>query len=230
MARKVFVSYKYHDNLVAPLPELEDVEGARGTCRDYVDMTIGILEGVEIYKGEEDGNDLSAFKDTTIKTHLKEKIRDSSVTVIFISKGMKEPGTESEQWIPWEVKYSLLQTTYEGRTSKPNGMLAVIIPDENDSYDHYYQHTGCTHCNTVIHKTTDLFKIIGGNMFNKKQPTVSSCGSLTHNSSMHLGNDYSYIHPVKWVDFAANPSAYIDIAVERREGIDAYNIRKVVVA
>jgi len=230
MARKIFVSYKYYDTLVAPIPELEDADDVSGTCRDYVDMTMGLLEGIEIYKGETDDQDLSQFKDTTIKTRLKEKIRDSTVTIVMISKGMKETREESTQWIPWEIKYSLYESVFDGRKKIPNGLIAVIIPDENHSYDHFYQKNDCEHCNTVTHKTNEQFKIIKHNMFNKKKPTTTSCPSIYHESTSHQGNDYSYMLPVKWHDFVVNPSMYVDLAIDRRQRIDEYNIRKVVKA
>lgn len=219
MARKVFVSYKHADSLVYPI-------GLRGTCRDYVDAIMAKLEDVEIYKGEDGDNDLSAFKDTTIRTHLKEKIRDSSVTAVLITKGMKESRRELDQWIPWEVKYSLRRKAYGERRSNSNGMLAVIIPDEAGRYDHYYQPTNCVHCNTVTHKTSQLFEIISKNMFNKKAPSIAICPSSNHSTSIHLGNDYSYIHPVKWDDFIRNPSYYIDVAIQLRDNIHNYNIQK----
>lgn len=223
MPRKVFVSYKYADQFVEALPSPFNV---RGTCRDYVDVTALLLEGIEIYKGEESDNDLSRFKDTTIRTQLKERIRDSSVTIVMISKGMKEAKRELDQWIPWEIKYSLRRKAYGERRSNSNGMLAVILPDENGSYGHYYQQSGCPNCRVVTHRTNDLFKILQKNMFNKKVPTKAQCRLPQHGSTYHTDNDHSYIHQVKWHDFIKNPSSYIDKAIALRDNIHLYDIKK----
>lgn len=65
MGRKIFVSYKHSDNQVWP-------NDYGDTARSYVDYLIKNLLEDEIYKSE--GNeDLSEFKDGSIKTHLKKK-------------------------------------------------------------------------------------------------------------------------------------------------------------
>jgi len=106
MGKKIFVSYKFADAQVENLSIYEN-----STVRDYVTRFEEKLDSSDnIYKGESDGEDLSNLSDETIWEKLKDRIYDSSVTVVFISPGMKENWKqERDQWIPWEISYSCLK-------------------------------------------------------------------------------------------------------------------------
>ncbi len=241
MGHKVFVSYKYGDTKVQPISELTNsmadlasvfaslnMMNKPTTARDYVNKIIGIMgDSANIYKGEEDGNDLSSFCDDTIATKLKERIKDSSVTVILISKGMKTADSENDQWIPWEISYSLKEISSGGRTSRPNGLLAVVLPDENGSYDYYLEE--CPHCNTRTHKRSELFQILGNNMFNLKAKNQYDSGCFNRHGKVHSGNNHSYVHQVKWIDFIGNHEYYINYAAGLRDSIGDYDIQKVII-
>ncbi len=135
MGRKVFVSYKYTDYDVKYLPTATQ---PTWPC-DYVDyIQRFILNNDDIYKGEKNDEDLSLWSDGHIWDHLKDKIYDSTVTIVLISPNMKEPGKwQRTQWIPWEISYSIRETTRHDRTSHRNAILAVILPDKNGSYSYY---------------------------------------------------------------------------------------------
>src|SRR3989338_3230307 len=143
MARKVFVSYKYGDSGVQHIPRIGETDPT--TARHYVDWLHNHLDANDhIIKGEDDGEDMSGFKDETIASKLRDKIYDSTVTVVLISKNMREVYTpEVDQWIPWEVVYSLREKTREDRTSGANGLLAVAIPDKIGSYAYIVNHYPC---------------------------------------------------------------------------------------
>lgn len=135
MGRKVFVSYKYIDYDVQAMA---NVTPPTWPC-DYVDyIRDKVLSGDDIYKGEDSDEDISLWGDTAIWNHLKDKIYDSSITILLISPNMKEPGKwQCSQWIPWEISYSLRETSRNDRTSHNNAILAVILPNKNGSYDYY---------------------------------------------------------------------------------------------
>ena len=135
MGRKIFVSYKYKDNDVE---KLSGVQQPTWPC-DYVNYIVdNILQKDDIYKGENSDEDISSWTEDAIWEHLKDKIYDSTITIVLISPNMKEPGKwQRSQWIPWEISYSLRETTRNDRTSHNNSILAVVLPDKNGSYEYY---------------------------------------------------------------------------------------------
>lgn len=228
---KIFVSYKYGDSLVEALDdEYKNSDGVI-TARSYVSLFQDTIKDSDhINKGETDDASLEGFTSETIQTKLGRKIFDSSVTVVLISKGMKDAVSESEQWIPWEVRYSLRDKSRKLKDgskiySKPNGMIAVAIPDENGDYDYAVESRSCgvTQWNTGAY-----FYIIRKNMFNRSSPNKTSCSDC--GGYHHTGGDHSYIKPVKWNDFINNYEYYIEKAIELRDQIDDFDISQKVEA
>lgn len=219
MGRKVFVSYKYSDVLVQRLSGTPFWENT--TVRDYVDVLSETLEGDDhIYKGEDDGESMATLSDAAIGSKLGDKIFDSSVTIVLVSKGMKEAYLpEKDQWIPWEVSYSLKEQSRQYQSSKTNGVIAVILPDELGSYSYYITYDGLCDCRSL--NTPFLFQILKDNMFNKKEQDKRLCNG----SWVHSG-DCSYIQSVKWESFIKNPTRYIDKAIELRDKKYEYEIIK----
>jgi len=223
MGKKIFVSYKYSDPLVYPL------RGVRGrtTARDYVDELEKILESEHhIYKGEDDGEDMSSLQDSTIGSKLGDKIFDSTVTIVLISKGMKENNIpEKDQWIPWEISYSLKEQSRDSGNSKTNAVLAVVLPDEQNQYDYFIVEDACPHCHCRLLQTNQLFQILSDNMFNIKRPEYVDCRN--HNGGRVYKGYCSYIHSVKWEDFCEDPNNFINISLKIRENINEYDITKI---
>lgn len=234
MGKSIFVSYKYADAQVQDLGvyEVNDFFGTKRkittTARHYVDEIAAILEEDDhIYKGENDGESMVALEDTTIASKLGDKIFHSSITIVLVSKGMKEDFTnEKDQWIPWEISYSLKEQSRQGGRSKTNAVLAVVLPDQWGSYNYFIEENSCLYCNCRTLKTDFLFQILRDNMFNVRSPVYTDCAN-------HIGRKpykgySSFIHSVKWSDFIVNPGKYIDIALTIRANINEYDIVKTI--
>lgn len=229
MGRKIFVSYKYGDSLVGSLNKhnLVHVGGQlhsipRNTIvRDYVDEFQKIVGVDHINLGEKDGESLEEFSDSTIETKLKERIFQSSVTIVLISKGMKEVfKSEKQQWIPWEISYSLRNVRREDVLSQMNAVLGVILPDESGTYEWYY--TSNLICQSVTHHTNQLFNILSKNMFNRKEKKFKECNG----QKIHIMAEPSFIKTIRWDDFmrTENYNLYIEKAIEIRNNSELYDI------
>jgi len=217
MGKKIFVSYKYSDSLVAKLPDI-----FLTTARNYVDAFQKKIASTDhIYKGEDDGESLETLADSSISSKLGDKIFDSSITVVFISRGMKDGNPEKDQWIPWEISYSLHEQSREGKTSKTNAILAVVLPDQFNSYQYYFQDN--PGCNSTTHMTNILFKIMRENMFNIKSADTRQCNGTTIYSGY-----FSYIYCAKWDEFILDIDKYINIALEICTNKENYNLCKLV--
>lgn len=225
MGKKIFVSYKYADDKVANLSWWEN-----STVRDYVDEFERKIDYSDnIFKGETDGEDLSNLSDDVIWEKLKDRIYDSSVTIVFISPGMKELGkSDRDQWIPWEVSYSLKETSRKNKngdpiTSHTNAMVAVVLPDQNGSYSYYLEPKNCCLSGCTIHHLDILFEIIKKNKFNRIR---NASKRVCENNDTIWSGSYSYIEAVKWSDFIADYNKYVDSAEERQNHIDEFEIYK----
>lgn len=218
MGRNIFVSYKYADSRVQRLPDLPWSESPK--VRNYVDKLQTVLaEADHINLGEKDGESLADFADSTIETSLKDKIFRSSVTIVMISKGMKDIYRhERDQWIPWEVSYSLRDVTRNDRTCRMNAVLGLVLPDEYGSYDWYY--TSNIACNCTTHHTDQLFEMLRVNMFNMKEPKLTTCQGM----DIHHG-EFSFIKTVRWSQFSTDPDSYLDTAIDIRDNKNLYNIK-----
>ena len=225
MGRKIFVSYKYADNQVANLKL-----GENSTVRDYVDKFEEKLDSSDnIFKGESDGEDLSRLSRDMIWEKLKDRIYDSTITVVFISPNMRETWKKDrEQWIPWEISYSLKETSRKNKngdsvTSHSNAMIAVVLPDKNGSYSYYLEAKSCCLGRCTTHHTNDLFEIIKKNKFNRVK---NESKQICDNGNIVWNGKCSYIEAVKWSDFIVNYQKYVNSAIDRQEHINEYDIYK----
>lgn len=206
MGNKVFISYKYSDSDVEQLGYTSILNPT--TARDYVDILQKKLErdGIHINKGEKDNESLADFKNETIRSKLADKIFDSSVTIVLISPNMNETyRSEKDQWIPWEIAYSLKSKSRADNRSKRNAILLVVLPNKMERYDYvdsYY---------------FSYFEIIKRNLNNLHTPYLSN--------KLKNGNcSQSYMLRCNWDNFMSNVNSWIDAALEIRDKGDKYNI------
>lgn len=226
MGHKIFVSYKYADSDVKQLTN----SWYHDTVRTYVDKLEEYISEVSehIYKGETDGEDLSGLSDDTIWEKLKDRIYDSTLTIVMISKGMRQTYLpDREQWIPWEISYSLKEVSRKNIsgnmvTSSSNALLAIILPDTYGSYEYFTFRKTCCSNPCRSYKTNFLFEIMRKNMFNIKRPNKKDCND---GSTVYYG-DSSYMTTVKWEDFIKNPESYIDKAYDIQSKIEQYDVCK----
>lgn len=215
MGNKVFISYKYADSSVQQFPTTSLFTPST-TVRDYVDRMQSRLErdGVHINKGELDGEDLSHFRDETIQSRLTEKIFDSSVTIVLISPEMRERlKNEKDQWIPWEISYSLRlkRRRFNGdreQRSNRNGILLVCLPDRSGSYEYITQSSGYY----GLEYSNFFFQIIKNNLNNLKS------------SYNYLDLPKSYMIFCTWAQFQSQMNDWILKAGRLRFHADKYNI------
>lgn len=221
MGRNVFVSYKYADSNVAPLGHNINYYHST-TARDYVDEIAQLLtkEGHKCY-AEGPDEDLSYLSDDQIYEKLKNKMFPTSCTIVLISPGMKERyKAERNQWIPWEISYSLRETTRSGYTSRQNAILAVVLPDMNGNYEYALEPKYCCSKTCIKHHTDRLFAILRKNMFNKKNGMREQCNV---GDTLWFG-ECSYIPMIKWCDFKSRITSSIERAEAIKDNAAAYDI------
>lgn len=229
MGYKIFVSYKYKDNSVYPVTNYTNMYSSysgQSTVRDYVDKLETYFDHTNnIYKGESDNEDLSCFSEDTIWGKLKDRIYDSSVTIVMISPNMQEQyRSERSQWIPWEIAYSLRETTRGDRTSHSNAILAVILPDKRYQYNYFTEPFSYQNMDGSLHIGEDsVFPILRKNMNNLLQFDNSFLSS--HGVYPISTSDVSYIPSVIWDDFIKQPMKFINCAVSRKNNIHNYKIQ-----
>ena len=218
MGHKVFVSYKYKDKNVRPLPDVTPYTWGR----DYVDVLEKILpDNGQLFCGEKGDDDLSDKSEDYIYTHLKKMIWPTSCTIVLISAGMKNPNSyDKSQWIPWEIYYSIKEVPTDTMTSHRNGIIGVVLPDKSGSYDYAISQGKC--CGSpcrIIHRDW-MFNILKKNMFNIKRSDTYKCD----NGDTIWRGDCSYISLVKWDDFIKDINYYIERAIEKREHWADYDL------
>jgi hypothetical protein len=200
MTHKTFISYKYSE------------------AQELRDNIIDVLgEGASYYQGEtSDSPDLTDYTTETIREHLKDMIFGTTVTIVIISPHM----TESE-WIDWEIEYSLREYSRNGKKSKSNGVVGVVMKVDG-GYD--WLRSTTTHADghtSTNNDTSKMYKIINDNRFNEnpKIYVCSKCKTVDRLSG-------SYISLIPEEEFLDDPNFFIENAYQKCQSVDKYIISK----
>ena len=193
------------------------------TARAYVDTLEKVIgKSVNAFKGEHRDEPITSDNETQIRQHLAAKLIHTSVTIVLISANMKDHGKkENEQYIPWEIAYSLRINTTKHQKSRPNAILAVVLPDQTGSYSYMLKlDKGCNHTFPQVDR---LFPILKKNMFNRRNHDgqVSTCNGKT----MYTG-DHSYIPIFRWDKFISNYNHCVQEALRIKKKMHEYALVK----
>ena len=191
MTHKTFISYKWSE---------------AQKLRDDIIKKLG--KDAVYYKGEtSDSPDLTDTTTDNIKKNLRDRMYDTSVTIVIISPHMKE-----SKWIDWEIEYCLKNETRKDRTSHNNGRVGVIMK-YNGGYD-WFKTTQKSEdgCSSIVYKEEKVYDIINNNRFNQRPPKYSCDVCKTVNSLTG-----SYIAYVEEETFLNKPEKYIDNAYDKSE-------------
>lgn len=200
MAHKTFISYKYS--------EAQDL-------RDAIIDKLG--DDADYYQGEtSDSPDLTDYKTETIREHLKDMIFGTTVTIVIISPHM----TESE-WIDWEIEYSLREYSRNGKKSKSNGVVGVVMKVDG-GYDWLRSTTKHEDGHTSTNNdSSKMYKIINDNRFNEnpKVYTCKKCKTVDRLTG-------SYISLIPEDEFLDDPTTFIENAYQKCQNVNKYIISK----
>lgn len=189
-----------------------------------------ILSEDHVNKAEKDDEDLSYLSEQTITKILSDKIYDSTITIVLITPNMRDKDrSDRDQWIPWEISYSLREQTRHDCYGNPvishaNAIIGVVIPDYWGQYDYYLIEKKCCERGCIITKNDVTFDIINKNRLNRKRKEMAPC----HNLNPVYPDDTNYILITTWAEFVSEPNQFINEAIKRQEKIDEYEIVKTI--
>lgn len=201
MARETFISYKYSE---------------AKTVRDEIIEKLG--KDAKYYRGETATSpNLTSTSVENIKNSLKDMIYCTSVTIVVISPNMIQ-----SEWMEWEIEYSLKQISREGKTSRTNGVLGVVMK-VNGGYD-WLISRGINEdgCSSRYINSNYLFGIINNNRFNLVTDDKYFCPRCKSYDRLKG----SYISLIEEEIFLSDPALYIENAYEKSCSLDDYEICK----
>ncbi len=178
------------------------------------------LSDYSINKSESE--DRSGNSDEVIWEYLKEKLKDTSITVSIITPDALNYSRNSsgiDDWLYDEQRFSL----HDRDSNRTNGMIALYTDDTARHLYDTVKHK-CGICNEE--KDVKIMKerncLLSRNVTVLKNNAQKVCNCTTLFDS-HRDCYVSFIH---FDDFLSNPKKYIDIAIEKRNRINDFDLVK----
>lgn len=200
MPRKTFISYKYSEAQV---------------LRDKILNALG--DDATYYQGERaDSPDLTDTSTENIKKALKDKMFNTSVTIVIISPNMKK-----SKWIDWEIEYCLHEYSRKNRTSYTNGVVGVIMKVNGSTDWLKINSVNCHGSPKTQYRNDLLYPIISKNKYNSNPP-LKHCNDCNTYDFMKG----SFITLVDEDEFLAFPNYYIESAYDKSEDVSKYILKK----
>lgn len=195
MARNVFISFRFSDG--------HQYKKILANCFDRFSDTIDFSED----------QDRSRFFEATIRSYLYGQLRRSSVTIILLTPNAvnhkKDYWGRYDDWMYDEIRYSL-----ENReNNRPNGLIAVYTPEAEPYLIQRQQNS-----RTLIIRDVD-------NLFRKNMMNVKDLYKKNPEPGIYDLDYDSYCSLVSFRSFANDIGRYIDLAIEKRDHRDKYDIR-----
>ena len=184
----------------------KDGNGYKEELADMLDRDDDTVD----YSEDEDRSDMS---DETIKEYLYKKLRRSSVTIIILTpeaiNHKKDIFGNYDDWMYDEIRNSL----EDRENNRTNGLIAVYTPEAADNL------VSKSADGTVTVKDVD-------NLFRKNMMNVKDAYKKNPNPGIYNRDYDSYCSLITWNEFTGNIDKFIDIAAEKKENRDHYNIVK----
>ena len=204
MARKVFISFRFSDGAKykEKLEELFDEDTDVINCSE--------------------SEDRSGQTEETIKKYLYSKLKGTSVTVILITPEAvthrKDFWGRYDDWMYDEIRYSL----EDRENNRCNGIVAVYTKEAKELLI-----TELTHKCDVCGEEKPVTSINSvDNLFRKNMMNVLPTYKKNRCAGIYDSTYDSYCSLVSWEDFISDFGKYIDIAAEKRDIADHYDLKK----
>ena len=194
MVRNVFISFRFSDG--------HRYKEALANCFDRFSDTIDFSED----------QDRSRLSEATIRNYLYGKLRRSSVTIILLSPNAvyhkKDYWGRYDDWMYDEIRYSL-----ENReNNRTNGLIAVYTPEAEPYLIQRQQNSRAL---TILNVD---------NLFRKNMMNVKDQYKKNREPGIYDSEYDSYCSLVSFSSFTKNIGWHIDLAIEKRDHRDRYNI------